>query len=63
MLAAKLGGPHPYLGLQPLFDAKNEASWFNGFDSQDELNSFDKAYKTNDDVERRSGRTKSASSR
>jgi len=46
MLAAKLGCPHPYLALQPLSGAKNEVWWFNGFDSQDELNSLAEAYKT-----------------
>jgi hypothetical protein len=47
MLAAKLGCPHPYLALQPLSGAKVEVWWFNGFDSQDELNSIAEAYKTN----------------
>jgi hypothetical protein len=47
-LAAKLGCPHPYLALQPLSGAKNEVWWFNGFDSQDELNSVGEAYKTNE---------------
>ena len=48
MLAAKLVCPHPYLALQPLSGAKNEVWWFNGFDSQDELNSVGEAYKTNE---------------
>jgi hypothetical protein len=47
MLAAKRGCPHPYLALQPLSGAKNEVWWFNGFNSQDELNSVAEAYKTN----------------
>lgn len=47
VLAAKLECPHPYLALQPLSGAKNEIWWFNGFDSQDELNSVGVAYKTN----------------
>lgn len=46
-LAVKLGCPHPYLALQPLSGAKNEVWWFNGFDSQDELNSVGEAYKGN----------------
>jgi hypothetical protein len=46
-LAAKRGCPHPYLALQRLFGSKNEVWWFNGFDSQDELNSVADAYKTN----------------
>jgi hypothetical protein len=48
VLAAKLGCPHPYLALEPLFGAKNEVWWFNGFDSQNELNSVAEAYKTNE---------------
>ena len=48
VLAAKLGCPHPYLALQPLSGAKNEVWWFNGFDSQVELNSVAEAYKTNE---------------
>jgi hypothetical protein len=48
ILAAKLGCPHPYLALQPLSGAKNEVWWFNGFNSQDELNSVSEAYKTNE---------------
>lgn len=47
VVAAKLGCPHPYLALQPLSGAKNEVWWFNGFESQDELNSVGEAYKTN----------------
>ena len=47
-LAAKRGCPHPYLALQPLSGAKNEVWWFNGFDSQNELNSVAEAYKTNE---------------
>jgi hypothetical protein len=51
VLAAKLGCPHPYLALQPVGGAKNGAKnevwWFNGFASQDELNSVAEAYKTN----------------
>jgi hypothetical protein len=48
VLAAKLGCPHPYLALQPLSGAQNEVWWFNGFDSQDELDSVGAAYKTNE---------------
>ena len=48
VLAAKLGCPHPYLAVHPLSGAKNEVWWFNGFDSQDELNSVGEAYKTNE---------------
>ena len=48
VLAVKLGCPHPYLALQPVSGAKNEVWWFNGFDSQDELNSVAEAYKTNE---------------
>ncbi len=48
VLAAKLGCPHPYLALQPLYGAKNEVWWLNGFASQDELNSVGEAYKTNE---------------
>jgi hypothetical protein len=47
-LAATRGCPHPYLALQPLSGAKNEVWWFNGFGSQDELNSVADAYKTNE---------------
>jgi hypothetical protein len=47
-LAAKLGCPHRYLALQPLSGAKNEVWWFNGFESQDELNSVAEAYKTSE---------------
>jgi len=47
VVAAKLGCPHPYLALEPRSGAKNEVWWFNGFDSQDELNSVADAYKTN----------------
>jgi len=46
-LAAQYGCPHPYLALQSLSGAKNEVWWFNGFDSQDELNSVAEAYKEN----------------
>jgi hypothetical protein len=46
-LAAQDGCPHPYLALQPLSGAKNEVWWFNGFDSQSELDSVAKAYKKN----------------
>ena len=46
-LAAKLGCPHPYLALKPLSGMKNEVWWFNGFGSQDELNSVGQAYKAN----------------
>jgi hypothetical protein len=46
-LAAKRGCPHPYLALQPLSGAKDEVWWFNGLDSQDELDSVAEAYKTN----------------
>ena len=42
-LAAQHGCPHPYLALQPLSGAKNEVWWFNGFGSQDELNSVGQA--------------------
>src|SRR5215470_1568473 len=48
VLAVKLQCPHPYLALQPLSGANNEIWWFNGFDSQNELNSVGKAYKTNE---------------
>ena len=48
VLAAKLRCPHPYLALEPLSGAKNEVWWFNGFDSQDVLNSVAEAYKTNE---------------
>jgi hypothetical protein len=48
VLAAKLGCPHPYLALQPLSGTKDEVWWFNGFDSQDELNSVGEAYKKNE---------------
>jgi hypothetical protein len=48
VLAAELGCPHPYLALQPLSGAKNEVWWFNGFDSQAELNFVGEAYKTNE---------------
>ena len=48
VLAAKSGCPHPYLALQPLSGAKNEDWWFNGFESQDEVNSVGEAYKTNE---------------
>ena len=48
VLAAKLGCPHPYLALEPLSGAKNEVWWFNGFDSQVELNSVAEGYKTNE---------------
>src|SRR5579872_597851 len=46
-LAAQHGCPHPYLALQPLSGAKNEVWWFNGFDSQNELDSVAEAYKKN----------------
>lgn len=46
-LAVKDGCPHPYLALQPLSGAKNEVWWFNGFDSQNELDLVAEAYKTN----------------
>lgn len=48
VLAARLRCPHPYIALQPFCGVKNEIWWFNGFDSQDELNSVAEAYKTNE---------------
>jgi len=46
-LAAQHRCPHPYIALQPLSGAKNEVWWFNGFDSQNELDSVAEAYKKN----------------
>ena len=46
-LAAQHRCPHPYLALHPLSGAKNEVWWFNGFDSQNELDSVAEAYKKN----------------
>ena len=46
-LAAKLACPHPYLALKPLSGAKDEVWWFNGFASQEEVESVGEAYKKN----------------
>ena len=48
LLAAKLGCPHPYLSLKLLSGAKNEVWWFNGFASQNEMDSVGEAYHTNE---------------
>lgn len=47
-LAAQLGCPHPYLALRPLSGAEDEVWWFNGFDSQEELDSVGAAYRNNE---------------
>ena len=47
-LAATLRCPHPYLALKPLSGAKDEIWWFNGFDSQRQVDSVGEAYKANE---------------
>jgi hypothetical protein len=48
VLAATLRCPHPYLALKPLSGAKDEIWWFNGFDSQRQVDSVGEAYKANE---------------
>jgi hypothetical protein len=47
-LAAKFRCPHPYLALLPLSGSQDEVWWFNGFSSQDQVNSVGEAYKSNE---------------
>jgi hypothetical protein len=48
VLAATLRCPHPYVALKPLSGAKNEIWWFNGFDSQPQMDSVGEAYTANE---------------